>query len=148
MSDAVRRTVALEHGAVALRIHLFGRPAVEVCHSLRPPWPRWMVHLYELESAVEEGIDVQAGEVAMGAALSATSDRLKHRLDLVAWAVTALESMGWRCVLDGDDVIASRVTPRAAALEELDEAGIEGPLVSVCELDEHGRPRLFDGWEL
>lgn len=146
--DAVLSTPRIPHGAVALRLHLFERPGVEVLHSLRPPWPRWVQRLYELEEAGEEGIDLERGEVTMGAALSATADRLKHRLDLLAWGVTALEELHWCCELHGDDIIAWRITARAAALEELDEAGVEGPLCSVCELDERGRVRLFDGWEL
>lgn len=146
--DAAAPAPRIEHGAVALRLRLFERPGAEVRHSLQPPWPRWLERLYELEEATEEGIDVEAGEVTMGAALSATADRLKHRLDLLAWGVTALEALGWRCVLHGDDIVAWRLTARAAALEELEAAGIDGPICSVCELDERGRPRLFDGWEL
>lgn len=146
--DAVRSTPRIPHGAVALRLHLFERPGIEVLHSLRPPWPRWVQHLYELEDATQEGVDVERGEVTMGTALTATSDRLKYRLDLLAWGVTALEALGWRCELHDDEILAWRITPRAAALEELDEAGIEGPISSVCALDDRGRLRLFDGWEL
>ena len=141
-------TASVPHGAVAVRMRLFDAPHAEVRQSLTPPFPRWMVRRYEMERAEEAGVDVGAGAIPMDVAIAATAERLKHRLDMIAWAVGALSDLGWRCSLEGDHIVAARVAPHAYALEELDAHGIDGPLVSVCDLDDHGRPRLYEPWEL
>jgi hypothetical protein len=133
-------TPHLKTGAIALRIHLFGTAEEMVEEALAPPWPRSIRRLYELESLAEEAIEPDAGEVTVSAAISAVDTLLHHRLSLIAWAVAAMEELGWDMLLDGADVLASRVTAPEAALLELEDHGILGPLSKVCELDENGAP--------
>jgi hypothetical protein len=133
-------------GAVVVRLHLFRSPAEEVAGALRPPWPRWMRRLYELErlsGAAEPG----EGEVSLSAAVAAVGTRLGHRLELVSWCVGALEEIGWEVAMDGDDVVASKVTLPELARIELEEHGIYGPMSNVCDLDERGLPRIVERWE-
>jgi hypothetical protein len=137
---------ALPRGAVMLRLHLFRTPGREVEQALEPPWPRWMRRLYELERLTGAAAP-EEGEVSLSAALGALATRLRHRLELVSWCVAALEEIGWEVAMDGDDVIASKVTLPELARVELREAGIDGPITKVCELDERGRPRLVERWE-
>jgi len=136
----------LPRGAVALRLHLFERPSRELERALHPPWPRWMRRLYELER-YSGGADPD-GEVSLGAAITAVATRLRHRLELLAWCVGALEEIGWEVSLDGDDVIASKVTLPELARAELEEHGIYGPMAKVCDLDERGLPRIVERWEV
>jgi hypothetical protein len=125
---------------VALRIHLFSSPEEMVRQACAPPWPRTIRRLYELEALGEEGIEPDTGAVTVAAAISAVDTLLHHRLTLIAWAVAAMEELGWEMALDGEDVVASRVTAPQAALEELEANGILGPLCKVCDLDEEGAP--------
>jgi hypothetical protein len=138
---------ALPLGAVALRIHLFFPPAREVEQALEPPWPRWMRRFYELERR-GGGAEPEEGDVSLSAAIAALATRMKHRLDLVSWCVGALEEIGWEVAMDGDDVIASKVTLPELARAELREHGIDGPISKVCELDDRGLPRLVERWEM
>lgn len=133
-------TPHLKAGAIALRIRLFGTAEQMVHETLTPPWPRTIRRLYELEALGEEAVEPDAGQVTVSAAITAVDTLLHHRLSLVAWAVAAMEELGWDMILDGEDVLASRVTAPAAALEELEDQGILGPLCKVCELDESGAP--------
>lgn len=136
----------LPRGAVAVRLHMYGSPSQEVQRALHPPWPRWMRRLYELERYA--GAADPDGEVSMSAAIGAVSTRLRHRLDLLSWCVGALSEIGWEVSMDGDDVIASRVTLPELARAELEEHGIDGPLSKVCDLDERGLPRIVERWEM
>jgi hypothetical protein len=133
-------------GAVAVRMHLFAMPSQEIMHALKPPWPRWMRRLYELEK-LSGAANPEEGEVSLSAAVSAVGTRLRHRLEIVSWCVAALEEIGWDVAVDGEDLVASKVTLPELARAELDEHGIYGPLSHVSELDEHGLPRLVERWE-
>ena len=136
----------LPRGAVAVRLHLFTSPGVEVERALKPPWPRWMLRLYELEK-LTGGAHPEEGEISLSAAISAVATRLSHRLELVSWCAAALEEIGWEVYMDGDDVVASKVTLPELARAEMEDNGISGPLSTVCDLDEHGLPRLVERWE-
>jgi len=136
----------LPRGAVMLRMHLYLRPGEEVARALKPPWPRWMRRLYELErlgGAAEPGGE----EVSISAAIGAVATRLKHRLELVSWCAGALEQIGWEVAMDGDDVVASKVTLPELARIELEDHGIYGPMSKVCDLDDNGLPRIVERWE-
>lgn len=136
----------LRRGAVVVRLHMYSSPSTEVQRALRPPWPRWMRRLYELER-FSGGTDISEGEISMSAAISAVATRLGHRLELLAWCVSALEQIGWEVAMDGDDVVASKVMLPELAREELEAHGIYGPMSKVCDLDERGLPRLLERWE-
>jgi hypothetical protein len=138
--------VHLPLGAVAVRMHLFAPPSTELMLALQPPWPRWMRRLYELER-LSGAADPAEGEVALSAAVSAVATRLKHRLDIVAWCVAALEEIGWEVALDGEDLVATKVLLPELARAELEAHGINGPLTHVSDLDEHGVPRLLERWQ-
>jgi hypothetical protein len=140
------RDLHLARGAVAVRMHLFASPAEEIARALRPPWPRWMRRLYELER-LAGAADPAQGEVSLSAAVAAVATRLRHRLEIVSWCAAALEEVGWEVSMDGNEVVASKVTLPELARAELEEHGIYGPLSHVCELDEHGLPRLVERWE-
>ncbi|HEV7677120.1 MAG TPA: hypothetical protein VGQ42_00965 [Candidatus Dormibacteraeota bacterium] len=133
-------------GAVAVRMHLFSSPSSEVERALKPPWPRWMHRLYELERLTGAAAP-EEGEVSLSAAVSAVATRLRHRLELVAWCAGAMEEIGWEVSMEGDDVVAAKVTLPELARDELELHGIYGPLGAVCDLDEHGMPRLIERWE-
>jgi hypothetical protein len=136
----------LPRGAVMLRLHLFHPPGEEIADALHPPWPQWMRRLYGLERLGSD-TDPEEGEVSLSAAVAAVATRIKHRLDLVSWCVAALEEIGWEVAMDGDDVIATKVTLPELAREELEEHGIYGPVTKVCDIDEHGLPRIVERWE-
>jgi hypothetical protein len=133
-------------GAVAVRMHLYSSPSAEIERALTPPWPRWMRRLYELERFAGAA-DPDAGEVAMSAAIGAVGTRLHHRIELVSWCVAALEEIGWEVTMDGDEVLASKVTLPELARQELEEHGISGPMSKVCDLDQRGLPRIIERWE-
>ncbi len=137
---------ALPRGAVAVRLHMYRSPSEEVAGALHPPWPRWMRRLYELER-YSGAADPGEGEVSMSAAIGAVGTRLGHRLELLSWCVAALEEIGWDVAMDGDDVVASKVTLPELARAELENHGIYGPMSKVCELDENGLPRIIERWE-
>jgi hypothetical protein len=133
-------TPHLAAGAIVLRLHLFGTAEELVQKACTPPWPRSIRRLYGLEALGEEEVEPETGEVTVSAAISAVDTLLHHRLSLTAWVVGAMEELGWDMILDGEDVLASRVTAPRAALEELEANGILGSLCKVCELDEQGAP--------
>ena len=139
--------VHLPRGAVALRIRAYDSPSEELAGALHPPWPRWMRRLYDVERH-GGGADPAAGEVSLSAAVTALATRLKHRLELIAWCAAALEEIGRELALDGEDIIASKVTLPELAVQELEDHGIYGPLTHVGELDEHGLPRIVERWEM
>lgn len=139
-------SVHVPRGAVAVRLHLYGLPSHEVERALQPPWPRWMRRLYELERLAGAAAPAE-GAVSMSAAIAAVATRLRHRLELVSWCVAAMEEIGWEVSMDGDEVLATKVTLPEIARQELDEHGISGPLSNVCDLDERGLPRIVERWE-
>ena len=115
----------------------------ELRSAIQPPWPQWMRDLYELEEAQDENIDVEAGETSVPAALGALGSRLRHRLELLASVAGGLQKQGWTLHIEGDTLVASRVSNPQHALEMLEEAGLAGPLCAVSELDDSGWPRLY-----
>jgi hypothetical protein len=135
----------LRLGACAVRLHLFGSLAEELQNALHPPWPRWMHRLYELEARTAQQ---PSGEVTVSAALSAVAERLKKRVELAAWVVSAMEEIGWHAEMDGDDLLLTKVVAPELAHLELEQAGIAGPMTPICDLDDRGRPRLYEGREL
>jgi hypothetical protein len=138
----------LPPGSVALRLHIFGPANRELTETLRPPWPRWMRRLYELEAIENPRINVAEGEVEISAALSALKNRLSHRLDMLIWVCGTLERMGWQIDLSGDDLIAHRVMVPQMARETLDASHVAAILPAVSEVGEDGFPRLYEVWEL
>lgn len=134
-----------QRGHTALRVLLFDTPQREVASALTPPWPRWMRRMYDLEEASNEKIAAEQGETTASAAVSALATRLKHRLDVIAFAVGVLEGLQWEVELIDDALIASaRMTPYQAR-HVLEDAGVAGPLSAVCELDDAGWPRMWYG---
>ncbi len=132
-------------GAVALRMPIFQSAHDELRTAIQPPWPRWMRDLYELEASLDENIDVDAEQTSVPAALGALGSRLHHRLDLLASVGKGLQKQGWTLRIDGDALVASRVSNPQHALELLEEAGLAGPLCAVADLDDSGWPRLYPG---
>ena len=130
-------------GAVALRMPIFQSAHDELRSAIQPPWPQWMRDLYELEEAQDENIDVEAEETSVSAALGALGSRLRHRLELLASVAGGLQKQGWTLHIEGDTLVASRVSNPQHALEMLEEAGLAGPLCAVSELDDSGWPRLY-----
>lgn len=124
-----------------MRLSLFGTVEEELKNALHPPWPEWMRRL----SGPEPDASPQPGEVTIGAALSAVAERLKKRLELASWVVGAMEEIGWRPEMGGQHVLVSKVIAPELALVELEEAGIAGPLIAICDLDARGRPRMYEG---
>lgn len=135
-------------GSISLRMRLFDTPEEELRACMHPPWPRWMRRLYGLESKERPAVDPEEGEVTASAALSALKARLAHRLELLSWICGALEDQGWQIQLQDDHLVATRTAVPEHAREQLDAAGIAGPLLAVCELDERGWPRLYESWEV
>lgn len=133
----------LPRGAVMLRMHLYLRPGEEVSRALKPPWPRWMRRFYELER-LSGAAEPEEEEVSISAAIGAVATRLKHRLELISWCAGALEEIGWEVAMDGDDVVASKVTLPELARIELEDHGIYGPMSKVCDLDDNGLPRIVE----
>jgi hypothetical protein len=138
--------VHLPLGAVALHIQPYGSPSEELAGALHPPWPRWMRRLYDVER-YGGAADPAEGEASLSAAVTALATRMKHRLELIAWCASALEEIGWELAVDGDVIVASKVTLPELARQELEDHGIYGPLTHVCELDERGFPRIVERWE-
>jgi hypothetical protein len=140
----------LKRGAIAVRLHLFDSPEEEVARVLTPPWPNWMRRLYELEALAhsaetsEEGLETPT----MRGALHALADRLRRRLELLAFVVGAMEELGWEAMMESDAIVLSKVIASELAVEELEQAGVYGPMVKVAELDEKGLPRLLRRWEM
>ncbi len=132
-------------GAVAMRIPIFASANEELRSAIEPPWPQWMRDLYGLEEAQDEGIDADAGETTVPAALGALSSRLRQRLELIASVAGGLQRDGWSLDIDGDCLVASRVANPRHALELLENAGLAGPLCAVADLDDSGWPKLYPG---
>ncbi|HKR99953.1 MAG TPA: hypothetical protein VJU79_10620 [Candidatus Dormibacteraeota bacterium] len=133
---------------VSVRLHLFEAPGVELRRALRPPWPDWMGAVYQLEQASNEQIDVSEAAVTASAAVGALSSELRHRLETLSFVCGALETLGWSIRLDGDTLVASAVLSRAEAREQLERAGVAGPMCKVADVDEDGWPRLAEGGAL
>ena len=140
--------VRLPVGSVALRMHLFGPAHEELSGTLRPPWPRWMRSLYSLEAIENPRINVAEGEVQVSAALGALKARLSHRLEILSWACSQLERMGWEIELSGPDLIAHKVIVPQMARETLQGSHVAAVLPAVSEVDDDGLPRLYEAWEL
>lgn len=134
-------------GAVAVRMKMYAPASVEIEHALKPPWPRWMRRLYELESRAGAA-SPDEGEVSLSAAIAAVGTRLSHRIELIAWCAGAMEEIGWEVAVEGDDIVAAKVLLPELARQELEDHGIYGPLSNVCDLDEQGLPRLVERWEM
>lgn len=132
-------------GAVALRIPIFQSAHEELRTAIEPPWPQWMRGLYQLEEARDEAVDVDAEETSVPAALGALSSRLRQRLELIASLAGGLQRQGWALDIDGDSLVASRVSNPRHALEMLEEAGLAGPLCAVADIDDSGWPKLYPG---
>jgi hypothetical protein len=130
---------------VALRIPMFQSAHEELRSAIEQPWPQWMRALYKLDEAQDEGIDVDAEQTTIPAALGALSSRLRHRLELISSIAGGLQRAGWQLHVDGDSLVASRVSNPQHALELLEGAGLAGPLCAVADLDETGWPRLYQG---
>ena len=140
--------VRLPVGSVALRMHLFGPANEDLSSTLQPPWPRWMRRLYSLEAIDNPRINVAEGEVDVSAALAALRTRLSHRLEILSWACSQLERMGWEIDLSGPDLIAHKVTVPQMAREMLEGSHVAAVLPAVSEIDDDGFPRLYEAWEL
>lgn len=133
----------LPPGTVALRIPMFEAAHEELRTAIEPPWPQWMRDLYELDQAQDEHIDVDAEQTTVPAALGALSSRLRHRLELISSVAGGLQRAGWHLEVDGNSLVASRVSNPRHALELLESAGLAGPLCAVADLDDSGWPRLY-----
>jgi hypothetical protein len=132
-------------GAVAMRIPIFASAHEELRATIEPPWPQWMRDLYGLEEKQDEGIDADAEETTVPAALGALSSKLRQRLELIASVAGGLTRQGWSLDIDGDSLVASRIVNPRHALEMLEMDGLAGPLCAVADLDESGWPRLYLG---
>src|SRR5205085_4283443 len=84
-------------------------------------------------------------EITASAALSAVANELRHRLETLAFVCGALETLGWWIRLQGHTLVASAVLSVAEAREQLEEAGVAGPMCKVADIDEEGWPRLVAG---
>lgn len=123
---------------VALRI--FDAPSAELLRTLKPPWPRSLERLYELEQASSPAIDVRKGVVTVGAAVSALKEEMAHHLDVLAFVVSAMEELGWDVRLEGEALLARAELTPTEAREQLESHGIAGPMCLVADLDESGWP--------
>ena len=135
-------------GSVAVRMRVFGTAEQELAAALAPPWPQWMRRLYEVQALQSSRVDMARGEVGVAAALAALKERIAHRLGAVSFVCAHLEELGWEIAASGSDVIAYRVTPAGAAREVLDAHQLTGALIAVGDVDEQGRLRLYEPWEL
>lgn len=137
--------VELPPGTVAIRVRLFESQAREMARAVTAPWPAWMERLYALESLALRTPD-PSGEVAsLGVAVSGLGERLHYRLEVVAFAVTAMEELGWRAEMDENGILLLKETSPDGARDELERAGVYGPLCKVCILDERGLPWIGSG---
>jgi hypothetical protein len=123
---------------VALRI--FDSPSRELLRTLKPPWPRSLERLYELEQAATAAVDVGNGVITVGAAVSALKEEIAQHLDVLAFVVSALEELGWDVRLEGEALLARANLTPAEAREQLDDHGIAGPMCLVADLDDSGWP--------
>jgi len=145
-TDASLPPVELPPGTVAIRVRLFESQAQEMARAVTAPWPGWMERLYALESLALRSPD-PSGEVAsLGSAVSALGERLHYRLRVVAFAVSAMEELGWSAEMDENGILLRRErTSPDEAMAELETAGVYGPLCKVCILDSRGRPWIGSG---
>lgn len=136
--------VRLRIGEVGMRLILFGTPGVEIARALRPPWPVWMQRLYELEAIADVRTDPTAEQVSIGAALHALAERMRKRLELASFVVSATSDLGWSAELLEDSIVIRKVLHPLLVVEELERAGVYGPMAKLCELDARGLPRIFE----
>jgi hypothetical protein len=132
--------VELPPGTVAMRVRLFESQAREMARAVVAPWPAWMERLYALESLALRTPDPAAEVASVGAAVSALGERLHHRLRVVAFAVAAMEELGWHAEVDEQGILLTKEGSPHEALAELEREGIYGPLCKVCILDRRGVP--------
>ncbi|HBV93325.1 MAG: hypothetical protein ABSC16_08740 [Candidatus Dormibacteria bacterium] len=138
----------LPQGSVAVRMRVFGTAEQELAATVAPPWPHWMRRLYEVYALQSSHVDLERREVGVAVALAALKERIAHRLGAVSFACAHLEELGWEIAASGADVIAYRVTAAGAAREVLDAHQLTGALTAVGDVDEQGRVRLYEPWEL
>lgn len=137
--------VELPPGSVAMRIRLFETQAIELSKVVRAPWPEWMHRLFALEHLALRTPDPEERVATLGAAVTALAERLKYRLGVVAFAVTAMEELGWRPEVDEDGILLVREGTARDAVDELERAGIYGPLCKVVQVDSTGMPWIGGG---
>jgi hypothetical protein len=137
--------VELPPGTVAMRVRLFESQAREMARAVLAPWPAWMERLYALESLALRTPDPSGEMASVGTAVSALGERLHYRLRIVAFAVTAMEELGWRAEVDENGILLTREGSPPEALAELEREGIYGPLCKVCILDRRGVPWIGSG---
>lgn len=131
---------------VTLRIHAFGLADKELTDVLTPPWPQWMLRLYELEAMQHAHVDVAGGEVGLSAALGALKERLSRRLDTLAWVCSALESAeGWELSVHGPDIFAYSAASADQVRRFLEDSRLAAVLPQLCEIDDDGLPQLYGG---
>lgn len=124
---------------LAVRLHLFARPSEELARVLEGPPPPGLLLAVEPERWSEAAPDA----VPLGTAVHVLAERLRHRLDLVAFVVEAAEELGWRAALERDDIVLTTTGTVEDALEALERAGILGPMSKVADVDPAtGLPRL------
>jgi hypothetical protein len=124
---------------LAVRLHLFGQPSEEVARVLQGPPPPGIL----LSVEPERWSEAAAGAAPLGTAVHVLAERLRHRLDLVAFVVDAAEELGWRAALEGDEIVLTTTGTVEDALEALERAGILGPMSKVADVDPAtGLPRL------
>lgn len=122
-------------GSVAMRIRLFETQDREMARAVRAPWPSWMQHLYALESLSMRTPDPEEEVATVGAAIAALAERLGFRLGVAAFAVTAMEELGWEAEVDEHGILLTAEGSPREAVEALERAGIYGPLCKVAFLD-------------
>ena len=123
MSDVPASAAA---GSVAVRLHIFDAPHVELAHALHADGE---------------------GALAVSVALKHMQDHVNHRLDVLTFVVGALEQLGWEIRLDGDALIATAHMSPAEAREALETAGVAGPMTAVTDIGDDGWPLLVGGVE-
>ena len=144
-TDASLPPVELAPGTVAIRVRLFESQAREMARAVMAPWPAWMERLYALESLALRTPDPSAEVASVGVAVSALGERLHYRLRVVAFAVSAMEELGWRPEMDENGILLLKEASPDEARAELESAGVYGPLCKVCILDSRGRPWIGSG---
>jgi hypothetical protein len=137
--------VDLAPGTVAMRVRLFESQGREMARVVQAPWPTWMKRLFEMEHLALRTPHPAAEEASVGAAVGALAERLHHRLQIVAFAVGAMEELGWSAEVDEHGILLVTRGSSEDALEELERAGVYGALCKVCLLDSAGMPWLGTG---
>jgi hypothetical protein len=131
---------------VTLRLHVFGLADQELTDVITPPWPQWMLRLYELEALHRPQVDVAGGDVGLSAALGALKERLARRLDILAWVCATLErEPGWELTLHGADIFAHKASTAEEVRRFLEDSRLAAVLPRLCETDDGGFPQLFSG---